>query len=54
MPRCTHWLICCEKQIKADFDEQQDIYIFDKAFTWTYVHTHESMCGPYFYKIDQA
>lgn len=34
--------------------EQQDIYIFDKAFTWTYVHTHESMCGPYFYKVEQA
>lgn len=40
--------------VAADFDEQQDIYIFDKAFTWTYVHTHESMCGPYFYKIEQA
>lgn len=32
----------------ADFDEEQDIYLFDKSFAWTYVHTHESMCGPYF------
>ncbi|MDT0121683.1 DUF4275 family protein [Paenibacillus sp. RRE4] len=40
--------------VAADFDEQQDIYIFDKAFTWTYVHTHESMCGPYFYNIEQG
>lgn len=37
--------------IAADFDSQQDIYIFDKNFNWTYVHTHESMCGPYFHKI---
>lgn len=40
--------------VAADFDEQQDIYVFDKAFTWTYVHTHESMCGPYFYKIEEG
>lgn len=38
--------------ISRDFDTQQDIYVFDKNFTWTYVHTHESMCGPYFYKIN--
>lgn len=38
------------KVIAADFDSQQDIYIFDKNFTWTYIHTHESTCGPYFYK----
>lgn len=39
------------KVIAADFDSRQDIYIFDKNFTWTYVHTHESTCGPYFYKM---
>ena len=39
------------KIIAADFDSRQDIYIFDKDFTWTYVHTHESTCGPYFYKM---
>lgn len=37
--------------VAADFDSEQDIYIFDQEFTWTYVHTHENMCGPYFYKI---
>ncbi|WP_235617036.1 DUF4275 family protein [Lysinibacillus mangiferihumi] len=37
--------------VSKDFDSQLDIYIFDKNFTWTYVHTHESMCGPYFYKV---
>lgn len=36
--------------VSDDLDSQQDIYVFDKNFTWTYVHTHESMCGPYFYK----
>lgn len=40
------------KVVSKDFDSQQDIYIFDKNLTWTYVHTHESMCGPYFYKIN--
>ncbi len=34
--------------ISTDFDNEQDIYIFDKSCTWTYVNTHESMCGPYF------
>ncbi|MDR6550756.1 DUF4275 family protein [Paenibacillus qinlingensis] len=36
--------------VASDFDYEQDIYVFDKNFTWTYVHTHEAMCGPYFYK----
>ena len=25
-----------------------DWYLVDKDFTWTYAHTHESECGPYF------
>ncbi len=25
-----------------------DVYIVDADFTWTYVHTHEEDCGPYF------
>ncbi|AJS58557.1 DUF4275 family protein [Paenibacillus sp. IHBB 10380] len=37
--------------VAEDFDSEQDIYIFDRDFTWTYVHTHESMCGPYYYKV---
>ncbi|WP_298023787.1 tRNA (guanosine(46)-N7)-methyltransferase TrmB [uncultured Dysosmobacter sp.] len=31
-----------------------DWYLVDKDFTWTYVHTHESECGPYFCKAAQA
>ncbi|OEH91145.1 DUF4275 family protein [Bacillus solimangrovi] len=38
--------------IAKDFDSQHDIYLFDKDFTWTYIHTHESMCGPYFYEVN--
>ncbi|MBT2762179.1 DUF4275 family protein [Paenibacillus sp. ISL-20] len=37
--------------VAEDFDSQQDIYIFDRNFTWTYINTHEDMCGPYFYKV---
>lgn len=38
--------------VAEDFDHEQDVYIFDKNFSWTYVNTHESMCGPYFYKLN--
>ena len=27
-----------------------DVYITAEDFSWTYVHTHEEMCGPYFFK----
>lgn len=27
-----------------------DVTVSDKAFSWTYCKTHESMCGPYYYK----
>ncbi|WP_018750887.1 DUF4275 family protein [Paenibacillus sanguinis] len=42
------------KVVAADFDEEQDIYLFDKHFNWTYVQTHESACGPYFYKLSNS
>ncbi|KGR77706.1 DUF4275 family protein [Ureibacillus manganicus] len=32
-----------------DFGNEEDIYIVDKDFNWTYVRTHETgLCGPYF------
>lgn len=41
------------KDINAeDFDNEDDIYLVDKNVTWTYVHTHEDSCGPYFHKIN--
>ncbi|CAM3916602.1 hypothetical protein GCM10009865_54200 [Aeromicrobium ponti] len=30
-----------------------DVYVVDKDFTWTYIHTHEEFCGPYFYKTKE-
>lgn len=35
--------------IAEDFKDEQDIYIVDTKFEWTYVNTHESACGPYFH-----
>lgn len=40
----------------ADFEgnlpaDQSDLYLFDPQAKWTYVHTHESYCGPYFYQL---
>ncbi|MDP5277028.1 DUF4275 family protein [Chengkuizengella axinellae] len=42
------------EKIKAeDFKGEQDLYIVDENFTWTYVQTHEQEwgLGPYFYKL---
>ena len=25
-----------------------DVYVVDIDFSWTYIHTHEYFCGPYF------
>ena len=33
-----------------EFDNYNDIYIVDKKLRWTYIQTHESQCGPYFFK----
>ena len=30
-----------------------DWYLVDKDFTWTYVHTHEADCGPYFCRAER-
>jgi Domain of unknown function (DUF4275) len=30
-----------------------DVYVVDKDFTWTYIYTHEEICGPYFYKTNE-
>ena len=46
-------LLCKNAQqlVSTDFDSEQDVYVFDTDATWTYVHTHEEMCGPYFYQV---
>ncbi|WP_459993107.1 DUF4275 family protein [Priestia megaterium] len=43
----------CEHLTSADLSANmylEDLYVVDKDFTWTYVITHESSCGPYFYR----
>jgi hypothetical protein len=41
-------------KIKAeDFENEHDVYVVDKNFHWTFVHTHEYYCGPYFYKASK-
>ena len=34
------------------FEQEEDVYIVDKDFTWTYVVTHESDFGPYYSEVD--
>jgi len=31
-----------------------DWYLVDKDFTWTYAHTHEADCGPYFCSLEKG
>lgn len=40
------------KELKAaDFDMEADVYIMDAEMKWTYIHTHEIQCGPYYVKL---
>ncbi len=32
-------------------DKKTEIYVVASDFSWTYIKTHESMCGPYFMKL---
>ncbi|MDX8363512.1 DUF4275 family protein [Cytobacillus sp. IB215316] len=45
------WKLECANTLEAeDFMYQQDIYVVDSNYKWTYVNTHEREYGPYFYK----
>lgn len=38
-----------------DFINEEDVYVVDKEFNWTYVKTHETgWCGPYFSQKDKT
>ncbi len=37
-----------EKIDASKLEETDDVYVVDRNFRWTYVHTHEEQCGPYF------
>lgn len=34
-----------------DLDRFVEVYVVGKDFEWTYIKTHEDVCGPYFMKI---
>ncbi len=34
----------------AAFDDRTEVYVVANDFSWTYIKTHEEMCGPYFMK----
>ena len=38
--------------VESPLFDGSDCYLVDKDFTWTYVHTHEEACGPYFCKME--
>ncbi|MBE6917034.1 MAG: DUF4275 family protein [Ruminococcaceae bacterium] len=40
--------IVADLNIAAALDDFVEIYVVGKNFEWTYIKTHESMCGPYF------
>ena len=40
----------------AQLDQnEEDVYVVDEDFRWTYVHTHEDgWCGPYFCRNNES
>ena len=45
------FVLCDAEKLTAEIlNDFIDVTIFDKAFAWTYCKTHESMCGPYYYR----
>ena len=39
-----------QKISSDDLENEFDVYIVSEDFQWTYVHTHEECCGPFFVK----
>ena len=42
--------ITWELESANSLDSFAEVYVVDKDFKWTYIKTHENMCGPYFMK----
>ena len=42
--------ITWELKTANTLDSFIEVYVVDKNFKWTYIKTHENMCGPYFMK----
>lgn len=55
---CIDWFFD-EQTVELEFpmtkantlDRFTEIYVVSPDFSWTYMKTHESMCGPYFMKL---
>lgn len=37
-----------ELNTASALDEEVEVYVVSRDFSWTYIKTHESTCGPYF------
>ena len=44
--------ITCDLNTAKDLDDFVEVYVVGKDFKWTYIKTHEDMCGPYFMKAE--
>ncbi len=42
--------ITCDMYEANALDDYIEIYVVGRDFKWTYIKTHEDMCGPYFMK----
>lgn len=40
-----------ELNTAASCDQMTEVYVVASDFSWTYMKTHESMCGPYFVSL---
>ena len=40
-----------QKISSEELETMSDVYFVCQDFKWTYVHTHESSCGPYFRRV---
>ena len=55
---CIEWFeddetknLTAKRNTANALDEMTEIYVIASDFSWTYIKTHESMCGPYFMKL---
>ena len=47
----SKWYYAFITKMEYKNDEMTEIYVIASDFSWTYIKTHESMCGPYFMKL---
>ncbi len=43
--------ITLDLSTSAALNDMSEVYVAASDFSWTYIVTHESTCGPYFMKI---